>query len=145
MMFFGSSTKRDQARDAFNVPEIEHGELLYPDTPDILLGIPQIMEEGVNLQRARFVIQCEPMYNACLMQQVLKRAHARVDEVNFYVITSQTEIEKAVDARRKAKLSFTKDAFQAKMHGPARAGNNVKTAIEIEDVAADGGVDEEEE
>ena len=71
-MYFGSSKKQEAAKAAFQQERsLETGELLYQDTPDILIGLIRIMGTGLTLRQASVVIIMEPMYNPNLFLQVL--------------------------------------------------------------------------
>lgn len=81
---------------------------------DSLINLTDIMRQGVNLQRAQMMILCESTYNFKLAKQILKRTHwqSNKNEVWYYVISSDIEIEKMINEKRKAKVEFTKKIFK---------------------------------
>ena len=95
-MYFGSSKKREAAKAAFQQERnLNTGELLHKDPPDVLIGLIRIMETGLNLHQASVVIIIEPMYDPNLFLQVPKRAHrlGQPKEVWCYTIRTNTAIE----------------------------------------------------
>lgn len=81
---------------------------------DSLINLTDIMRQGINLQRAQMMILCESTYNFKLAKQISKRTHwqSNKNEVWYYVISSDIEIEKMIDEKRKAKIEFTKKIFK---------------------------------
>lgn len=72
------------------------------------------MGTGTNLQRARVVIICDPVYDPKVKAQVPKRAHRQgnPNELWYYVLTSETMIENLMEKKEAAKAEFTAEAFE---------------------------------
>jgi SNF2 family DNA or RNA helicase len=111
--------QRKQLEDGFEERRDEHGELVSPLQPQILVGTTGVLGTGLNLPRAFRMVITEPDYLNRVEKQAkarIRRASQKNPRTTAYLLCDTTlKIEKAIYDRRRGRALFQENVLDYKV------------------------------